>query len=946
MSGSTLSTIFPNICTRAGGRRFLSTAVQPARPPEPPHRRVQLASCSFGRAQGQASAVWAARAIASAISAATPARGANPIASSSASGGIRLRSPFRCSSLSTASSRRSLGLAAMSDVLVYSGPGVSTSALHHTLKTLRTLLTTYDVKTADAKTLALDPWQKGAALVVIPGGRDLPYVSELARPYSRDTNASSSSGSRTASAQVRAYVESGGSFLGICAGAYYASAHCTFERGTSMEVDGERPFLRFFPGTCQGTVYPGFVYESDKGARIVDIERTRESDQWRCHYNGGGAFMDADRFAGDGVEVLARYAQVQPDELRLDIDLNSGEAKQRRPDYGGEAAVVLSSVGLGKALLFGTHPEFPLLPTSTPVLLAENGQTQAQDDKDRDEHDRQLRVHEQRRLQWMHELFSQRLGLRSELPQWAAPTKLSEAARAAGAASTAVETEEPKLQPILLASIGEGSDQVTNDIVQKLAAEASSSASHIEGFGSSSALKGAIVASVKDSNDTMHFASADANAIREAQGLCSSADYAAFSKPIVPAPAADGSAEDSNSDKEVDLDSVPKYVLVCKQDRPSSDVLPYWNIAEYEKHLLHFRQINSQRESDKEPGHWSTWRAPYDPFNPFGSSASTTPTDLRFGTPMLYTQMVTSTQTMLDKNFRLLSALPVGTTFFATQQMSGRGRGGNRWISPKGCLQFSTVFRVPVSMASKTVFLQYLSALAVVEGIRIALGDSAAGRAVADKVRIKWPNDIYAEIPPASDGRAKTATFELNGKRYAKLGGILVNSQFSGGSEFVLISGCGVNCLNPRPTTSVSDLIAIHNDTNEGEKLDEITQEKLAGAILSTFDSIWRTFMQNGGNFAPFVPRYRQAWLHSDQETTLTEDALRSGEGGGEESVRIVGISSDFGLLQAVPRTSNVHAKDGRAWGDTKDANASGIIQLQPDGNSFDMLQNLVKRKV
>ncbi len=62
--------------------------------------------------------------------------------------------------------------------------------------------------------------------------------------------------------------------------------------------------------------------------------------------------------------------------------------------------------------------------------------------------------------------------------------------------------------------------------------------------------------------------------------------------------------------------------------------------------------------------------------------------------------------------------------------------------------------------------------------------------------------------------------------------------------------------------------------------------------------------------------------------------------------MRIVGISSDFGLLQAVPRTSTVYAKDARAWGDTKDSQASGIIQLQPDGNSFDMLQNLVKRKV
>ncbi|SPO28057.1 related to BPL1 - biotin holocarboxylase synthetase [Ustilago trichophora] len=845
----------------------------------------------------------------------------------------------------------------MSDVLVYSGPGVSTSALHHTLKTLRTLLTTYDVKTVDAKTLALDPWQKGTALVVIPGGRDLPYVSELSRPYIRNTDGNSSSSSghqRNAAHEVRNYVESGGSFLGICAGAYYASGHCSFEKGTNMEVDGSRPFLHFFPGTCQGTVYPGFVYESDKGARIIDIERSTENDRWRCHYNGGGAFMSADTFAGQGVEVLARYAQTQPDELRLDIDLNGEGGTQKRPDYAGQAAVVLSTVGLGKALLFGTHPEFPLLPSSTPVLLAENGGAQVQEDRDREERDSQLRMHEQRRLQWMHELFTQKLGLRSELPQWAIATQPSgtNGAGKVGATGTAVETDEPKLQPILLASIGKDSDHVTDDVVRKLAAEKSSPTTHLAGYDGCTTLNAAQAVSVKDSNDALHvFSHADSDSVKEAQALCSSADYDAFSKPIIPS---DPSEAVSNPDKEVDLDSVPKYVLVCKQDqasRPSADVLPYWSIAEYEKFLLHFREANLQKEQTKEQGHWSTWRAPFDPFNPFSSSSSghSSGEDYRFGSPMLYSQMVTSTQTMLDKNFRLLSALPVGTTFFATQQMSGRGRGGNRWISPKGCLQFSTVFRVPVSMASKTVFLQYLSGLAVVEGIRLALGNSTAAQSVADKVRIKWPNDIYAEIPPLDETteRAKTATFELNGKRYAKLGGILVNSQFSGGSEFVLISGCGVNCLNPRPTTSVSDLISIHNSTAEtSDQLEEISQEKLAGAILSTFDSIWKVFMRHSGDFRPFVDRYRQIWLHSDQETTLTSDAIRRSGAGDEESVRIVGISSDYGLLQAVPRTSNVYAKDAKAWGDSEDAKAGGIIQLQPDGNSFDMLQNLVKRKV
>ncbi|PWZ03623.1 hypothetical protein BCV70DRAFT_20461 [Testicularia cyperi] len=853
----------------------------------------------------------------------------------------------------------------MSDVLVYSGPGVSNSALHHTLKTLRCLLSTYDVKTVDARTLALDPWQKGTSLIVIPGGRDLPYVSELSRPYHRDLDGTSSSTTHRADQRIRDFVEQGGAFLGICAGAYYASAHCSFELGTAMQVDGARPALQFFPGTCRGTVYPGFVYESDKGARIIDIERrlATSPSRWRCHYNGGGAFMSADKYASAGVEVLAAYIEIQPDELTLDIDL-SDEASKRpqttspppRPNYAGEAAAVLCSPGRGKALLFGTHPEFPLLPSSTPVANAENDpRLQA----DRDEQERQLVEHEKQRLRWLVQLFADRLGLRAELPAWAAHVTAG-----ATTGSTATEEAEPKLLPIFAAAV-DTEESALDEMVQQMAKEKSSSpAGHLAPTATASKpLAELTKASVRDSNDTLHFLPATTESVQAAIEVCRSADYTAYSKPIVPpltpTPSDGPAPTDRVGEVEVDLDSVPKYVLVSSRDSfsgklqlPNPDSLPHWSIEEYARYLAHFRELNASRESAGEPGHWTSWKAPFDPFNPFGSSvaAGFASQPARFGSPMLYSQMVTSTQTLLDKNFRWLSSLPVGTTFFATQQMSGRGRGGNRWISPKGCLQFSTVFRVPVTMAAKTVFLQYLSGLAVVEGVRLALGDSSSARAVGQQVRLKWPNDVYAEVPAVEDGRAKTATFDLNGKRYAKLGGILVNSQFSGGNEFVLVSGCGVNCLNPRPTTSVSDLVQMHNqrvqsDEIEGETLEQVSQEKLAGAILSTFDSIWKVFLQRGGDFRPFVAKYRDIWLHSDQETTLTSDALRSEGTGDEERVRIVGISSDHGLLQAVPLTSNVTSSDANAWGDANNSQSYRIIQLQPDGNSFDMLQNLVKRK-
>ena len=851
----------------------------------------------------------------------------------------------------------------MSNVLVYSGPGVSSSALHHTLKTLETILPTYDVKTVDARTLALDPWQQVTSLVVLPGGRDLPYVEELGRAYKRADK------TFRAYEQLRHYVEHlGGRFWAICAGAYYASAHCSFELGSPIQVDGARPFLRFFPGTCRGTVYPGFVYESDRGARIVDLQLSKpDADPWRCHYNGGGAFMDADQYANQGIEVLARYMPAaEGDDLTLDIDLNDQASAKaststiKRPDYAGQAAALISSVGTGKALLFGTHPEFPLLASSRAVQLSAQHEQVAGSSSDsspeRSRKEAELLEHEKRRLRWIVELFNGKLGLRAEIPEWAA------ASSSAGPADQQVaEDDEPKLLPIVFASLDKSLDPILSSLQQQTAKTKAGSLAHLGPDSVSSQLQGAHFGSYKDSNDSLHFYNGSQEVADTLFKACKQASYEPFNKAVLLPNQGNPTEEkaEGTEEKEVDLDSVPKYLLLYSAKDsatalPGKDVLPYWDISEYQRYLAEFGDKIKQVESSE--GGWASWQ-PSGMAAIFGggwsggsSGGDASISSVRIGTPMLYSPMVTSTQTILDKNFRLLSSLPVGTTFFATQQMSGRGRGGNRWISPKGCLQFSTVFRVPLDMAAKTVFLQYLSALAIVEGIRLAVGSSPGGKAVGDKVRIKWPNDVYAEIPRGTEEATRTATFDHGGKRYCKMAGILVNSQFSGGKEFVLISGCGINCLNSRPTTSLSELIEIHNKEHPSEQVEALSQEKLGAAILASFESMWKSFLRHRGDFAPFVARYRHYWLHSDQEVWLDADALAEDGtqvGGEGEQVRIVGISSDHGLLRAVRTTSTVtSADDVRAWGASSSMGAGAdVIELQPDGNSFDMLKNMVRRK-
>ena len=126
-----------------------------------------------------------------------------------------------------------------------------------------------------------------------------------------------------------------------------------------------------------------------------------------------------------------------------------------------------------------------------------------------------------------------------------------------------------------------------------------------------------------------------------------------------------------------------------------------------------------------------------------------------------------------DRNPKLLTLLPIPTLSLARHQIAGRGRGSNSWLSPPGCLQFSLLLRLPLSSfpTSKIVFIQYLFGLAVVEACR---SPSVLG-AFGDRVRLKWPNDIYVIT-------------EHSGPK--KIGGILVNTSFMGGSVDIIVGEC------------------------------------------------------------------------------------------------------------------------------------------------------------
>ncbi|KAF9990352.1 biotin holocarboxylase synthetase [Mortierella antarctica] len=694
------------------------------------------------------------------------------------------------------------------NILVYSGEGISRTSLIHTVNSLRSLVGQhYDVMKIDDKGLLTEPWEESTSLLVFPGGRDLPFVRDLSGP---------------ANDKIKSYVHSGGRFFGICAGAYYASDRITFEPGTPLEVQGSRE-LGFFQGLCRGAVYPGFVYESESGARAVELCLNKDIfaqdqlgfEETTVYFNGGGYFVDAERYPG--TQVLAWYKD-SPSQIE------AGSAIK--------AAMVACQYGQGLALLTGVHPEYDAthLDARNPDYGPEPNIVT------------RLLEKENERRTFLRSVLT-KMGLKMSQPEPAvavSPSVILPPGAIQGI---------PAVTPLFLASLQPSLTNILTSTLIRLA-----NADH----------------DIQEVNDTFHLVASPQHPIP------------------VHTPTVNETEEGEGEEK------VTKNIVICQAGPPSPAQTPEFDMGAFFQHLQHVRQVV------------------HDPFSSF-----------RFGNSLMYGQVVTSTQTMLDKNFGLCQQLPDGFVCNATIQVSGRGRGRNSWISPPGCLQFSMVLRHPVQAThASAVFVQYLVALAVVESVCSLPGYEDL------PLRLKWPNDIYAEAPldhPSQAEVARASNGQPAGPKMIKIGGVLVNSNFSG-SEFLLVIGCGVNATNPNPTTSINHLIRYHNKTM-GRNLDVFSQETLLAHILVKLEEFHKRFLGgNGRGFAQFEEMYYKRWLHSDAMVTLTTMTPH-------KRVRIQGVTLDYGLLKTVAVDEQGRDIVGEEY------------RLQPDGNSFDMLKGLISLK-
>ncbi len=84
------------------------------------------------------------------------------------------------------------------------GEGASPDCVAMTIDSLvKSLPSDYSLATTTSEELRVGHWMKDTCLLVMPGGRDLPYTRDL---------------EGTANDNIRQFVASGGAYLGLCAG--------------------------------------------------------------------------------------------------------------------------------------------------------------------------------------------------------------------------------------------------------------------------------------------------------------------------------------------------------------------------------------------------------------------------------------------------------------------------------------------------------------------------------------------------------------------------------------------------------------------------------------------------------------------------------------------------------------------------------------------------------
>ncbi len=168
------------------------------------------------------------------------------------------------------------------------------------------------------------------------------------------------------------------------------------------------------------------------------------------------------------------------------------------------------------------------------------------------------------------------------------------------------------------------------------------------------------------------------------------------------------------------------------------------------------------------------------------------------GQNLLTLKEVDSTNNFLKDLLSNSKPLPEGTVIMAESQFAGRGQQQNQWHSEPGK-------NLTFSLLLKPVFLAVIDQFDLTRAISLGVFD-ALYPLLGDKLKIKWPNDIYY------------------GDK--KLGGMLIENLLQGSQIKNSVIGIGLNINQENFPKGVNNAISVkqilHRDCDLREILTEI----------------------------------------------------------------------------------------------------------------------------
>lgn len=202
---------------------------------------------------------------------------------------------------------------ASGDIALYSDKGADKNCLIATTRMLEWMgYTVAPVKAKHIKNQSLDTFN----IILFPGGNMYQYAGDL---------------SAIGREKIRNYIRNGGSYIGICGGAYFASEEVIW-KGQQLPMTP----LKIFPGISKGPLDEIIPYPDYGMCKVIfsqnhPITSFLPDTAWMLYYWGPVLIPNP----GSNVTVLGVY--------------NKGN------NY---PVMIAFQYGAGKVFLIGTHPEF------------------------------------------------------------------------------------------------------------------------------------------------------------------------------------------------------------------------------------------------------------------------------------------------------------------------------------------------------------------------------------------------------------------------------------------------------------------------------------------------------------------------------------------------------------------------------------------------------------